>query len=432
MSANGTSGASLAIGGSAPSELLRFVTAGSVDDGKSTLIGRLLFDARQLFEDQIEWITRASARHGRNGTLDLALVTDGLRDERAEGITIDVAHRFFATSQRRFIIGDAPGHVDYTRNMVTAASTADLAVILLDARRGVGAQTRRHALIASLLGIPHVVLCVNKMDLVGYDGAAFARIVDEFTGFATRLEFHDVVSIPISALHGDNVVVPSTAMPWYGGSTLMYHLEHVHIASDRNLIDARFPVQCVIRDPARELRGYAGRMAAGVLQRGDAVVVLPSAGQTRISSILTSDGELEAAYPPLAVLLVLEDQLAVARGDMICRPDNTPIVARMVEATVCWMGDRPMAPGARYLMKHSTRTVQAEVESIRYRIDVQTLHREEADAVICNDIARVRLRTASPVLADRYRRSRLTGSFILIDPATAETVAGGVIEDASP
>jgi bifunctional enzyme CysN/CysC len=415
-----------------PSELLRFVTAGSVDDGKSTLIGRLLFDARQILEDQLDWIARASAHRRREGTLDLALLTDGLRDERAQGITIDVAYRFFATARRRFIIADAPGHVDYTRNMVTGASTADLAVLLLDARHGVRAQARRHALIVSLLGVRHVAVCVNKMDLVGYDAGAFQRIVDEFTGFATRLEFHDVAFIPISALHGDNVVEPSTAMTWYGGSTLLYHLDHVHIASDRNLIEARFPVQCVIREPERELRAYGGRVAAGVLRRGDEVLVLPTARRTRIASILTFDGEVEEAYPPLAVTLTLEDEVPVGRGDMICRPDNPPTVARAVEAMVCWMGDRPLVPGARYLMKHTTRTVQVKVDVIHYRLDVETLHRERTQAILCNDIGRVRLRTAEPVLTDPYPCSRATGSFILIDPTTNDTVAGGVVEGAQP
>jgi len=411
--------------------LLRFVTAGSVDDGKSTLIGRLLFDARQIFEDQLAWIAQASEGRGGDGALDLALLTDGLRDERAQGITIDVAYRYFATARRRFIIADAPGHLDYTRNMVTGASTADVAVILIDARRAVPSQARRHALIVSLLGVSHLVVCVNKMDLVEYDAAAFERIVAEFTGFATRLEIRDVTFIPVCALHGDNVVERSVAMPWYRGSPLLYHLEHVHIASDRNLIDARFPVQCVTREPAREFRGYAGRMAAGVLRRGDDVVVLPSGQCTQISHILTFEGEVEEAYPPLAVTLTLTDPVAVGRGDLLCRPDNRPTVARAVDAMVCWMGDRPLTPGARYVMKHTTRAVRAQVDAIHYEIDVATLHRRPASALARNDIGRVRLRVPDAILADPYRRSRATGSFILIDPTTNETVGGGMVEGAT-
>ena len=364
--------------------------------------------------------------------LDLALLTDGLREEREQGITIDVAYRYFATARRRFIIADAPGHVDYTRNMVTGASNADLAVILLDARRAVGSQARRHALIVSLLGVPHLVVCVNKMDLVDYEATAFERVAAEFTGFATRLEIRDVTFIPVSALHGDNVVERSEAMPWYRGSPLLYHLEHVHIASDRNLIDARFPVQCVIRDPRREFRGYAGRMASGVLRRDDEVVVLPSGQRSRIAAIHTYDGELDEAYPPLAVTLALADPLAVGRGDLLCRPDNRPTVARSVDAMVCWMADRPLAEGARYLMKHTSRTVWAQVESIAYEIDVETLHRRPVRALGYNGIGRVRLRVPDAILADPYRRNPRTGSFVLIDTATNETVAGGMIESTEP
>jgi bifunctional enzyme CysN/CysC len=432
LTATGMPVAAPAAGDLLPGELLRFVTAGSVDDGKSTLIGRLLFDARQIFEDQLAWIARASEDRGGDGTLDLALLTDGLRDERAQGITIDVAYRYFATAHRRFVIADAPGHVAYTRNMVTGASTADLALILIDARRAVTSQARRHALIVSLLGVPHLVVCVNKMDLVGYDAAAFERIVAEFTGFATRLEIQDVTFIPICALHGDNVVERSAAMPWYRGSPLLYHLEHVHIASDRNLIDARFPVQCVIREPQREFRGYAGRMASGVLRRDDDVVVLPSGQRTRISAIHTFDGEVGEAYPPVAVTLTLADPVAVGRGDLLCRPDNRPTVAHTIDARVCWMGDRSLTPGGRFVMQHTTRSVRAHVDTIHYEIDVETLHRRPASELQRNDIGRVRLRVPDAVFADPYRRSRSTGSFVLIDPATNETVGGGMVEDAEP
>src|SRR4051812_35200247 len=408
-----------------PSELLRFATAGSVDDGKSTLIGRLLFDTKQIFADQLEHIEQTSERRG-DGYVNLALLTDGLRAEREQGITIDVAYRYFATPRRRFIIADTPGHEQYTRNMVTGASTADLAVVLVDARKGVMEQSRRHAFLASLLGVPHVVLAVNKMDLVDYDEAVFDRIVGEFSAFAAKLNIHDLVAVPISALHGDNVVERGVNMPWYDGPSLLYHLEHVHIASDRNLIDARLPVQYVIRVP--DHRGYAGQVAGGVLRVGDEVVVLPSGRQSTIAAINTPEGPAEEAFPPLSVTVELADELDVSRGDLIARVHNQPTVTRELDAMVSWLNDRPLEPLGRYAIKHTTRTARALVEEVRYRIDVNTLHRDEAaDSLALNDIGRVRLRTSAPLLVDEYRRNRTTGSFILIDEATNETVGAGMV-----
>jgi bifunctional enzyme CysN/CysC len=421
------------------SELLRFATAGSVDDGKSTLIGRLLYDTKAIFEDQLEQVARASERrHGAaNGTngngsaVDLSLLTDGLRAEREQGITIDVAYRYFTTPRRSFIIADTPGHVRYTRNMVTGASTADLALVLVDARNGVVEQSRRHAFIASLLRIPHLVICVNKMDLVDWDEAAFDAVVDEFTDFATRLEVPDVTFIPISALQGDNVVERSERMPWYDGPPLLYHLEHVHIASDRNLIDARFPVQWVIRpgtDEHHDFRGYAGQVAGGVLRPGDDVLVLPSGDRSRIASVETFDGPVEEAFPPMSVTVRLEDDLDVSRGDLICRPQNRPLVERDLDAIVCWTHETPSTTGGRYVVKHTTRTTRGVLSELLHRIDVDTLHRdEEAPALGLNDIGRITLRTAAPLAFDPYRRNRTTGSFLLIDEATNDTVAAGMI-----
>jgi bifunctional enzyme CysN/CysC len=413
-----------------PSELVRFATAGSVDDGKSTLIGRLLYDTKSIFEDQLEHVERTSLQRG-DGYVNLALLTDGLRAEREQGITIDVAYRYFQTPRRKFIIADTPGHPQYTRNMVTGASTADLALILVDARKGVLEQSRRHAFIASLLRIPHLVLCVNKMDLVDFDQEVFERISADFTGWAAKLEISDVTFIPISALHGDNVVERSIRMPWYDGPSLLYHLEHVHVASDRNLVDARFPVQWVIRpmsDEHHDYRGYAGEVASGVFRRGDEVVVLPSGIETRIAGIETYDGPLEEAFPPLSVTLLLEDDVDVSRGDMICRPQNRPIEARDVDAMVCWMAERPLQPSGRYRIKHTTRTVLAKADELRYRIDVNTLHRhEEADGLSLNEIGRLRLRLSSPLFLDEYRRNRNTGSFILIDESTNDTVGAGMV-----
>ncbi len=413
-----------------PSELVRFATAGSVDDGKSTLIGRLLYDTKSIFEDQLEHVERTSEQRG-DGYVNLALLTDGLRAEREQGITIDVAYRYFHTPRRKFIIADTPGHEQYTRNMVTGASTADLALVLVDARKGVLEQSRRHAFIASLLRIPHLVVCVNKMDLVDFDQEVFEHICSSFTGWAAKLDVQDVTFIPISALHGDNVVERSERMPWYEGSSLLYHLEHVHVASDRNLQDARFPVQWVIRpmsDDHHDYRGYAGEVASGVFTVGDEVVVLPSGIQTRIAGIDTMDGPLDEAYPPLSVTLRLEDDVDVSRGDMICRPNNRPVEAKDVDVMVCWMAERPLQVSGRYRIKHTTRTALAKADEVRYRIDVNSLHRdEEATALSLNEIGRLRLRLSSPLFLDEYRRNRATGSFILIDESTNDTVAAGMV-----
>jgi bifunctional enzyme CysN/CysC len=414
-----------------PAELLRLATAGSVDDGKSTLIGRLLYDAKAILEDQLAHVAQTSARRGGDGALDLSLLTDGLRAEREQGITIDVAYRYFSTPRRKFIIADTPGHEQYTRNMVTGASTADLALILVDARKGVLEQTRRHAFISSLLRIPHLVFAVNKMDLVGYDEAAFDRVVAELTAWAARLEVGEVTFIPISALRGDNVVERSEAMPWYEGPSLLYHLEHVHIASDRNLIDARFPVQWVnrpMRDEHHDYRGYAGQVAGGVLRPGEEVLHLPSERVTRIASLDTFDGPLEAAYPPLSVTVRLADALDVSRGDLLCRPNNRPQVTRELEAMVCWMAEEPLRPRGRYAVKHTTRSARALVDDLRYRIDVNTLHADEGAAELAlNEIGRVRLRLSSPLFVDPYARNRATGSFILVDEATNDTVGAGMV-----
>jgi bifunctional enzyme CysN/CysC len=416
-------------------DLLRFSTAGSVDDGKSTLIGRLLFDSKGIFEDQYAAIEKTSRRRGYT-QVDLALLTDGLRAEREQGITIDVAYRYFATPRRKFIIADTPGHVQYTRNMVTGASTADLAIVLVDARKGVLEQSRRHAFIASLLGIPHLVVAVNKMDLVAYSEEVYERITNEFQEWAAKLDVHDIQFIPISALHGDNVVTRSISMPWYQGPSLLYHLEHVYIGSDRNLIDARFPVQWVIRpqtDEHHDYRGYAGQIAAGVFRKGDEVTVLPSGKRTRIKRIETFDGEVEAASPPLSVSILLEDDIDISRGDMICRPHNQPTVTNELDAMICWMSDAPLRKGSRYRLKHTTRSVKALVEDLRYRIDVNSLHREQgATELGLNEIGRVRLRTSGPLLLDEYDLSRTTGGFILIDEATSDTVGAGMVLHAGP
>jgi bifunctional enzyme CysN/CysC len=415
-----------------PVELLRLVTAGSVDDGKSTLIGRLLFDSKQVLADQLEHIEQASQRMGSD-FLDLSLLTDGLRAEREQGITIDVAYRYFATDRRRFIIADTPGHEQYTRNMVTGASTADLAIVLIDARAGVLAQSKRHAFIASLLGIPHLVVCVNKMDLVDFDQGAFEAIVEDFGAFAARLEISDVSFIPISALLGDNVVERSQAMSWYQGPPLLYHLEHVHIASDRNLIDARFPVQWVIRPRTADepdYRAYAGQLAGGVLRPGDDVVVLPGGRHSKIAGIDTFDGPVAEAFPPMSVALRLQDDIDAGRGSTIVRSHNQPTVANSFECLLCWMSERPLDPRRRYLVKHTTRTTPVGALDVRYRIDVNTLHRDETAATLeLNDLGRVRLELGSPLVFDSYRRNRVTGGLIVIDEASNETVAAGVILD---
>jgi bifunctional enzyme CysN/CysC len=409
----------------ARSDLLRLATAGSVDDGKSTLIGRLLHDAKAILSDQLDDL------HGRDGSLDLSRLTDGLRAEREQGITIDVAYRYFATARRTFILADTPGHVQYTRNMVTGASTADLAIVLVDARNGVVEQTKRHAFIAALLGIPHIVVAVNKMDLVGYDEEVFDRIVADFSGFTRRLDVRDVTPVPLSALHGDNVVERSEAMGWYGGLPLLEHLETVEIAADRNLDELRFPVQYVIRDPATDYRGYAGRIASGVVRPGDEVLVLPTGRTTTVEAIDTYDGELAEAVPPLSVTLRLADDLDVSRGDLICGPADRPSLERELEADVCWMADAPLRPRGRYLIKHAAHTVAAIVDELVDRVDVHTLDREGAPAELgLNDIGRVRLRTAKPVAFDPYARNRATGAFVVIDESSNETVGAGMIAPA--
>lgn len=412
-------------------ELLRFATAGSVDDGKSTLIGRLLYDTKAIFEDQLEQVAEASRRRHGNGTVDLALLTDGLRAEREQGITIDVAYRYFATPRRTFIIADTPGHELYTRNMVTGASTADLALVLIDARNGVLQQSRRHAFISSLLRIPHLVVCVNKMDLVDWSQERFEEIVEDFTDFAAKLEVSDITFIPVSALLGDNVVDRSAHMPWYAGPPLLYHLEHVHIASDRNLIDPRFPVQWVIRpgsDEHHDYRAYAGQVASGIFRAGDEVVVLPSGARTTIAGIETYDGEVSEAIPPMSVSIRLADDVDVSRGDVISRPNNRPEVGREIDAIVCWMNERPAEQGRRYVVKHTTRTTRAVLTEVLHHIDVDTLHHDPtATGLELNEIGRARFRTADPVVFDPYRRNRETGSFIIIDEATNDTVGAGMI-----
>ena len=412
-------------------EILRLATAGSVDDGKSTLIGRLLYDTKSIFEDQLEAVERTSIQMGSQ-YVNLALLTDGLRAEREQGITIDVAYRYFATPRRKFIIADTPGHIQYTRNMVTGASTADLALILIDARNGVVEQSRRHAFISSLLRIPHLVVCVNKMDLVGYEETAYEKVCADFTEFARKLDVTDVTFIPISALHGDNVVDRSASMGWYQGTSLLHHLEHVHIASDRNLIDARFPVQYVIRpynDDHHDYRGLAGTVAGGSFKPGDEVMVLPSGFTTRIATVETFDGPLEEASAPMSVTIRLADDLDVSRGDMLCRPNNQPTVGQDLEAMVCWMGDRTrLSAGVKLTIKHTTRTARALVKDLRYRLNINTLHREEGvESLALNDIGRVSLRTTQPLFFDEYRRNRSTGSFILIDEASMATVGAGMI-----
>jgi len=418
-------------------DILRFATAGSVDDGKSTLIGRLLFDSKAIFEDQLAAVERTSRDRGEEGT-NLALLTDGLRAEREQGITIDVAYRYFATPRRKFIIADTPGHIQYTRNMVTGASTADLAIILVDARNGLTEQSRRHAFLTTLLRVPHLVLAVNKMDLVGYDQGVFEEICAEFSKFATKLEVQDLTFIPISALNGDNVVDRSANMPWYDGPSLLHHLEHLHIASDRNLIDVRFPVQYVIRphassDPElHDYRGYAGQVAGGVLKPGDEVLHMPSGFTTRIKKIEVAGREIDEAFPPMSVTLLLDDDVDISRGDLICRPNNRPAAAQDIEGMVCWMSaDRPLAPRSRLIVKHTTRTVKGIVTDLHYRIDVNTLHRDEAATQLgLNEIGRVRMRLTQPVFADPYSRNRLTGGMILIDEATNTTVGTVMITDA--
>lgn len=412
-------------------EFLRFATAGSVDDGKSTLIGRLLYDTKSIFQDQMESIEATSVQMGNDYT-NLALLTDGLRAEREQGITIDVAYRYFATPKRKFIIADTPGHTQYTRNMVTGASTADVALVLVDARHGVVEQSRRHAFLASLLRIPHLVVCVNKMDLIDYDEKAFTAVKEEFRSFAMKLDVPDLTFIPVSALHGDNVVERSINMPWYEGSSLLHHLEEVHIASDRNHIDARFPVQYVIRpqsDEHHDYRGYAGTVAGGVFKPGDEVMVLPSGFTSTVSSIDSFDGPVSEAFGPMAVTMRLADDIDVSRGDMICRPNNQPTSSQDLQAMVCWMSETfSLSPRMKLALKHTTRSSRVMITDLQYRIDVNTLHREEnPESLTLNEIGRVSLRSTQPLFFDEYRRNRNTGSFILIDEATNATVAAGII-----
>ena len=412
-------------------DLLRFTTAGSVDDGKSTLIGRLLYDSKSIFEDQYEALRSATERRGEEG-VNLALLTDGLRAEREQGITIDVAYRYFATPRRKFIIADTPGHIQYTRNMVTGASTANVALVLIDARQGVVEQTRRHAIIASLLQIPHLVFCINKMDLVDWSAERYREIREELEGFTGKLDVSDINYIPVSALLGDNIVDRSTNTDWYEGSTLLYYLENVHIASDFNFIDTRFPVQYVIRpntDAYHDYRGYAGRVAGGVLRKGDEVLVLPSGFTSRIARIDTFDGELEEAFPPMSATLLLEDDIDISRGDMIVRVNNQPEVSQDIDLMICWFDHaKPLQPNGKYLVRHTTREARCLVKEVRYRMDINTLHRDQENLTIrANDIARIAIRTTQPLLYDPYRRNRQTGSVILIDEATNNTVAAGMI-----
>jgi sulfate adenylyltransferase subunit 1 len=411
-------------------QLLRFTTAGSVDDGKSTLIGRLLYDSKSIFEDQIEAVKLSSEKKGFD-YVDLSLLTDGLRSEREQGITIDVAYRYFSTPARKFIIADTPGHIQYTRNMVTGASTANLAIILVDARKGLLEQTYRHSFIASLLKIPHVVVCVNKMDLVDYSEEVFNKIVEDYKSFSSKLEIKDIQFVPISALKGDNVVERSTHMDWYGGSTLLYLLENVHIASDLNHIDCRFPVQMVIRPHTLEhqdFRGYAGRINGGVFKPGDKVKVLPSGFETKIKTIELDGESIEEAFSPMSVVMTLEDEIDISRGDMIVRPNNVPQVGQDIDVMVCWMSQNKLRVRDKFLVKHTTDECQSMVKQLHYKVNVNTLHREEeVDDIGLNEIARISIRTASPLFYDSYSKNRQTGSVIFIDPNTYETVGAGMI-----
>lgn len=414
-----------------PVDLLRFATAGSVDDGKSTLIGRLLYDSKSIFADQLESVEQTSKDRGDDYT-DLSLLTDGLRAEREAGITIDVAYRYFATPRRKFIIADTPGHIQYTRNMVTGASTADVALILVDARKGVLEQSRRHAFLTTLLGVRHIVVCVNKMDLVGYSEDVFNAIHDEFTEFATRLGIQDFTFIPVSAKLGDNVVKRSENMPWYDGPTLLSHLERLHVASDRNLVDVRFPVQYVIRPQSNDTtdyRGYAGTIASGVMKPGDPVLVLPSGLESTIAAIDTPDGPVDEAFPPMSVTIRLNDELDISRGDMLSRPTNAPDALQNIDALICWMDESaPMKVGKKYAIKHTTKWARCVIKDIQYRIDVNTLHSDDSVKELkLNEIGRVQFRVTQPLFVDNYHRNRTTGSFILVDEATNKTVAAGMI-----
>ncbi len=411
-------------------ELLRFSTAGSVDDGKSTLIGRLLYDSKSIFQDQLDAIEAASAKRGEE-YVNLALLTDGLRAEREQGITIDVAYRYFSTPKRKFIIADTPGHIQYTRNMVTGASTANLAIILVDARKGIIEQTYRHSYIASLLQIPHIVVCINKMDLVNWDEKTFNKIVSDYKAFASKLDIKDVHFLPISALAGDNVVNRSENMPWYQGPTLMYLLETIHIGSDLNHIDARFPVQYVIRpmkNDYHDFRGYAGRIAGGVFRVGDKVKALPSGFSSKIKSIVTMDGDLQEAFAPQSVTITLEDEIDISRGDMIVRENNVPQVEQEFDVMLCWMNEKKMIPRGKYILRHTSKECKCVIKEIKYKLDINTLQRVEDEVEIgLNDIGRVSIRTTVPLFFDSYRKNRNTGSIILVDEATNETIAAGMM-----
>jgi sulfate adenylyltransferase large subunit len=411
-------------------DLLRFLTCGSVDDGKSTLIGRLLYDSKSIFEDQLEAAEQASLNRG-DERMNLALLTDGLKAEREQGITIDVAYRYFATPKRKFIIADCPGHVQYTRNMVTGASTANLALILIDARHGVIEQTRRHSFITSLLRIPHLVVCVNKMDLVGWSEEKYNKIRTEFEAFASRFEITDITFIPMSALAGDNVVNRSEHMPWYNGSSLLHHLENVHIAGDRDMIDPRFPVQWVVRpqsDEHHDYRGYGGQVASGVFQKGDEVVALPSGMTSKIKSIDVGGIEQQLAFPPQSVSIQLEDDIDISRGDMLCRPNNKPKSGQDIDAMVVWMAEQPMGVGKKYTIRHTSNEARCVVKDLHYRMDIETLHRDEsAENLKLNEIGRLSFRTTKPLFYDEYRRCRTTGSFIIVDEQTNNTVGAAMI-----
>ncbi len=411
-------------------DLLRFTTAGRVDDGKSTLIGRLLYDSKAIFEDQLEAIERATEQRGEE-TLNLSLLTDGLRAEREQGITIDVAYRYFATPRRKFIVADTPGHIQYTRNMVTGASTANLAIVLVDARKGVIEQTCRHSFIASLLRIPHLVVAINKMDLVNWSEARYNEIVAQFSEFASRLEIPDIKFIPISALHGDNVVDKSAKSPWYQGGALLYTLETVYIGSDHNHIDARFPVQTVIRpnnDTHHDFRGFAGRVAGGVFKPGDEIVAQPSGLTSRITALHGPEGQLTEAFSPMSVVMTLADEIDISRGDMIVKANNPPHVTQDIEAMLCWFSEKKLQPGGKYLVRHTTREAKCVLKAVRFKVNINTLHKVEGDLDLgMNDIGRVQLRTAVPLLCDSYQRNRATGSFILVDEFTNATVAAGMI-----
>ncbi len=411
-------------------QLLRFTTAGSVDDGKSTLIGRLLYDSKSIFEDQLEAVEASSIKKGFD-YVDLSLLTDGLKSEREQGITIDVAYRYFATPKRKFIIADTPGHIQYTRNMVTGASTANLALILIDARKGLVEQTHRHSFIASLLKIPHVIVCINKMDLVNYDEKVFERIVEEYKAFSSKLEVHDIRFVPISALAGDNVVNRSEKMEWYQGATLLHMLETVHIESDHNHIDSRFPVQYVVRPQTKEhqdFRGYAGRVAGGIFRPGDEIVTLPSGFNSRIKTIELGGALLKAAFAPMSVTITLEDEIDISRGDIIAKPNNQPQADQDIDLMLCWMNQRPVNLNTKFFVRHMTKEVRGVLKEIQYKLDINSLQRvENVDQLTMNEIARVKIRTAQPLAFDSYRKNRITGSIILVDEGTNETVAAGMI-----